>query len=91
MQMTDVIDKPLTYHMDLSDVRQELGVPPMAQKNLGDTERLISMVGGGLMAGLGISRRTPLGVGIAILGGMLMHRGSTGHCAIYEKLGMSSR
>jgi uncharacterized membrane protein len=88
---TATSDKPLTYHMDLGQVRQQLGMPSGRAKNVGETERWASMVGGGALVAYGLSRRTPMGVGLALLGGMLFHRGSSGHCDIYQKMGVNTR
>ncbi|MGI8908520.1 MAG: YgaP family membrane protein [Candidatus Sumerlaeaceae bacterium] len=91
MQTTDVVEEPLTYHLDLSEIRRELSMSAKPVQNVGDMERLASMVGGGALTAVGLSRRTPLGIGIALLGGMLMHRGSSGRCMVYDKLGINTR
>lgn len=91
MQDTGTVDQPLTYHMDLSDIRKELSMPPGTPRNVGDIERWASMIGGGALAAVGLGRRTPAGVGLALLGAMLFHRGSTGRCSIYKALGVNTR
>jgi uncharacterized membrane protein len=91
IETVDQIDKPLTYHMDLGQVREQLGVAPMKMKNVAEPERIASMIGGGLLTILGLSRRTPLGVAVSLLGGMLFHRGASGQCAMYKKLGVNTR
>jgi uncharacterized membrane protein len=77
--------------MDLGRIRQELQSVPGTPRNVGDMERWASMVGGGALTAFGLSRRTPMGVGLALLGGMLFHRGSTGRCSLYNKLGINTR
>jgi uncharacterized membrane protein len=77
--------------MDLNGVRRQLEIPAGTPRNVGDMERWASMVGGGALGAFGLSRRSPLGVGIALLGAMLFHRGSTGRCSIYDRLGINTR
>ena len=55
--------------------------------NVGETERLISGLGGATLLAIGLSRGSLGGVGLAILGGALLYRGATGHCAMYEAMG----
>jgi uncharacterized membrane protein len=58
--------------------------------NVGDIERLASLVGGGALAIYGLARRSPGGLGLALLGGALLFRGATGHCNVYESLGINT-
>jgi len=58
--------------------------------NVGDTERLVSVAGGGALALLGLKEGSLLGLGLAALGGALVYRGLTGHCPAYGKLGVST-
>jgi len=57
--------------------------------NVGDSERWLSLLGGGLLA-LTTVRRS-LGT-IVLLGGAgaLLYRGLTGHCALYQTMGLST-
>jgi uncharacterized membrane protein len=57
--------------------------------NVSDLERWLSLLGGGLLA-LATVRRS-LGT-IVLLGGAgaLLYRGWTGHCALYQTLGLST-
>jgi uncharacterized membrane protein len=57
--------------------------------NVGDLERCLSLLGGGLLALCTIRRS--LGA-VVLLGGAgaLLHRGWTGHCALYQTMGLSS-
>ena len=57
--------------------------------NVGDLERWLSLLGGGLLA-LATVRRS-LGT-IVLLGGAgaLLYRGWTGHCALYQTMGLST-
>jgi uncharacterized membrane protein len=58
--------------------------------NVGETERWLSLLGGGALALFGLSRRTPAGLGLALLGGGLIYRGATGHCHLYGALGVNT-
>jgi uncharacterized membrane protein len=57
--------------------------------NVGDRERWLSLLGGGLLA-LYMVRRS-LGT-VMLLGGAgaLLYRGWTGHCALYQNMGLST-
>ncbi len=61
-----------------------------SRKNLNDTERLISGIGGGALAIYGLSRADLIGVALAALGGGLVQRSTTGHCSIYSSLGINT-
>lgn len=91
METVDTIDKPLTYHMDLGEVRQQIGDTLPRFKNVAEPERWASMVGGGSLVAWGLARRDIPGLLMAAVGGMLFHRGSSAHCTLYEKLGVNTR
>jgi uncharacterized membrane protein len=67
----------------------EILSPPSSQ-NVNSRERWVSVVLGGAVAAYGLSRRSVTGMVIASLGGALVWRGATGHCAGYEILGITS-
>ena len=58
--------------------------------NVGETERLVSSVAGGLLALYGLSRRSLPGLALAGLGGALVARGLRGHDPVYEALGLDT-
>ena len=58
--------------------------------NVGDTERLVSAVGGGVLLIYGLLRGSLGGLALAALGGVLGYRGVTGHCDLYETLGIGT-
>jgi uncharacterized membrane protein len=58
--------------------------------NVGDTERLASKVGGGVLIAAGLMKGGLKGLVMAGLGGMLVHRGMTGHCSLYGAMGANS-
>jgi hypothetical protein len=60
---------------------------PQGYGNISDNERTLSLVGGGALALYGLSTRSPL---LALAGGYLAYRGYSGHCALYEALGIDT-
>ncbi|MGI8995695.1 MAG: SRPBCC family protein [Pyrinomonadaceae bacterium] len=56
--------------------------------NVGESERYISAIGGGALALYGLTRGSLAGVALALVGGGLLYRGVTGHCDVYEALGV---
>jgi uncharacterized membrane protein len=56
-------------------------------KNVGMDERHVTLVLGGALAALGLFRMRPMSL---LLGGGLIYRGMTGHCAAYEALGINT-
>ncbi|WP_448206240.1 YgaP-like transmembrane domain [Azospirillum sp. sgz302134] len=48
--------------------------------NVGHTERLASLIGGGMLAVMGLRRPTVAGAAMALAGGALVARGLTGYC-----------
>lgn len=73
------------------EVRQPAGRSLGGQRvNVGTGERVASLVGGGLMALVGLSRGSTGGLLLAAAGGALAYRGYTGHCDVYQALGVST-
>lgn len=60
------------------------------QTNVGANERIASTVAGGALLGYGLMRRDKFGIILSLLGGGLAFRGTTGHCNIYETLGIDT-
>jgi len=58
--------------------------------NISDTERWLSVVGGGALALFGLTRGTLGGLALALGGGVLLHRGLSGHCMVYHNLGLNT-
>jgi hypothetical protein len=56
--------------------------------NVGKTERGISMAIGGALLAQAFRRRTPLGAALGLGGLALLARGASGHCALYQQLGV---
>jgi uncharacterized membrane protein len=59
------------------------------QANVGDVERLFSLIGGGALAMYGL-RRSLGHLALIAAGGALIYRGLTGRCAVYETFGLST-
>jgi uncharacterized membrane protein len=66
--------------------RDERGAP----QNVANPERIGSVALGAALITYGIRRRDPAGIAAALLGGAFVHRGATGHCAVYDRLGVST-
>ncbi|MGH8638308.1 MAG: YgaP-like transmembrane domain, partial [Burkholderiales bacterium] len=56
-------------------------------RNISDVEKWLSLAAGTGLALYGLSRRKTAGWALTALGGMLIQRGATGHCHVYEALG----
>ena len=62
----------------------------MNAPNVRDGERLASLAGGAALACYGVTRRSPLGLGLAALGVGLIARGVSGRCPLYRRLGIDT-
>lgn len=58
--------------------------------NVNDAERWISVVAGSALAAYGLTRRSTPGLGLAAIGGLMVWRGATGHCMVYDALGITT-
>jgi hypothetical protein len=58
--------------------------------NVNDLERQISLLGGGALLAAGILRGRVSGVVMALAGAGFVYRGATGHCLMYQFLGVST-
>jgi uncharacterized membrane protein len=61
-----------------------------AEKNVNDPERWVSVVVGSALAAYGLKMRSIGGLVLGVIGGTLVWRGATGHCFVYDGLGISS-
>jgi len=57
--------------------------------NVGRVERWLSMAAGGALAAYALQRREVPGGAAAIAGAALLYRGATGHCDVYQALGVN--
>jgi uncharacterized membrane protein len=62
---------------------------PPSRVNVGPTERWLSMVAGGALAAYALRRRSIPGGTAALAGAALLYRGATGHCDLYQALGIN--
>ena len=58
--------------------------------NVGNPERWLSVIAGSALAAYGLKRRSIPGLVLSAIGGVLVWRGATGHCPVYETLGLST-
>jgi uncharacterized membrane protein len=58
-------------------------------RNVSDNERWASLAAGLAMAAYGLTRRRASGWGLTALGVLLLRRGASGHCDIYDILGVN--
>lgn len=60
-------------------------------QNVGDTERIISLIAGVILSFYGMRRKeTTLGKGLTFAGGLLITRGTTGVCPVNQAIGRNS-
>jgi len=85
MQSQSTLTRPRSQDLDL-DVGSARD-----KENVGDTERLLSVVGGGLLALLGLRQGSWPGLGLAVAGGAMINRGVTGHCSLYNAMHVSTK
>ena len=60
------------------------------EQNVADPERWVSVIAGSAIAAYGLKTRTLPGIVLAAVGGVLVWRGATGRCPIYEAAGIST-
>jgi uncharacterized membrane protein len=60
-----------------------------AQQNITQNERWLSMIAGGALALYGLKRRRTGARAAAVIGAALLHRGWTGHCMVFQALGVN--
>jgi uncharacterized membrane protein len=74
--------------------REEFRSPPAGarglEKNVGDTERILSFAGGLGLGLAGLARGRLTGLALAGIGAALAWRGYTGHCQCYAALGINN-
>jgi uncharacterized membrane protein len=64
--------------------------PEDTRHNVAKGERIGSVALGAALVGLGVRRRDPIGLVAALFGGYFISRGATGHCLVYDALGVST-
>lgn len=61
-----------------------------SETNVSEPERWISVIAGSALAAYGLKMRSIPGLVLAGVGGALVWRGATGHCMVYESMGLST-
>jgi uncharacterized membrane protein len=61
---------------------------PKHAVNISQAERIVSAIGGGILASAGLMKRSRTGVALAVIGGDLLRRAITGHSYAYDVLGI---
>lgn len=61
-----------------------------ARQNVANPERAVSAIGGALVALYGLGKRNGATPFLLLLGGMLISRGVTGRCQVYDRLGLDT-
>jgi uncharacterized membrane protein len=74
----------LEFARDADDLRARSG------QNVGELEQWVSIAAGAALVVAGLGRRRSAGWTLAALGGMLIHRGVTGHCRVFDALGLNT-
>jgi hypothetical protein len=59
-------------------------------KNVAGSERAVSAIGGAIIAGYAIGQRNASTPFLLFLGGLLLYRGLSGNCKLYERLGIDT-
>jgi uncharacterized membrane protein len=77
--------QPFAESRELEAVREDLNI------NVPFNERVGSIAAGAALIGLAIWRRSWATLPLALGGAALIHRGATGHCQLYQRLGINSR
>jgi uncharacterized membrane protein len=67
-----------------------LGSAGSPRQNVATVERIGSVAIGAALVTYGLRRRGAGGVAAALLGGAFLERGATGHCHVYQALGVST-
>src|SRR5689334_3733897 len=63
---------------------------PSPHINLGSAERLASIAAGAGLVGVGIYRRSALTPFLALLGYLVIRRGTMGYCPAYQRFGINT-
>jgi uncharacterized membrane protein len=88
--MAATLTRKQKYRTYMDDIDWSRNLQKGSQRNVNDTERWISTVGGAALTAYGLSRRSWPGLVLATIGGVLVSRGALGHCLLYQALGVST-
>ena len=92
MAITDQVHETASTPATRADISRQRGgaTGAKASVNLSEKERAISLAAGAIAVVMGISRLSIPGLIVAGIGAGLLNRGATGHCGLYEKLGVDT-
>src|SRR4051812_8138081 len=83
-------DRELEQRFDFGEEQRQRREEHERRVNVGQNERAVSVAAGAILAIQGISRGTITGLLTAAVGGMLINRGASGHCGMYQRLGLDT-
>jgi uncharacterized membrane protein len=69
---------------------EQRGKEESKARNVGNGERIVSFASGAILAYLGLKQRSIPGLVMIGAGAMLVQRGATGHCGLYESMGVDT-
>jgi uncharacterized membrane protein len=69
---------------------QSFAIPEDTRHNVARSERIGSVALGAALVAYAVRRRDPAGLAAALFGGYFLTRGATGHCVVYDMLGVST-
>lgn len=69
---------------------ENVGLETQNGQNIAEIERVVSSILGGTLLLGGLVRRSLPGLAIAATGAAFLYRGATGHCKVYESLGLDT-
>ena len=76
--------------LNMNGTTTRVGIRRAASRvNVGRVERWLSMAAGGALAAYAFKRRSIPGGTAALAGAALLYRGATGHCDLYQALGIN--
>jgi hypothetical protein len=69
---------------------QATGSPNSSCVNVGNLERIATLLGGSALVLYALWRRSLVGVTLGAIGGALLYRGGSGYCIVYQALGINT-
>ena len=88
--MAGTLTQKEKYRTFTDDIDWDRGLQDAGHTNVNDAERWASVISGGALSAYGLSRRGWPGLILALIGGVLVYRGATGRCSMYQALGVST-
>ncbi len=79
-----LVTRPFAHLKELDFIDQN------RTQNVSDSERIVCLTGGALLAAFCAVKRSPVGIVLGLLGGALLYRGGSGHCPMYDRLDINT-